>query len=90
MDNALRALHAASAEQYPLIRTHWRKFLRWTKENALHGVADRATTLRKLTEARQGTTETPAQFYNRLLLLATELGHTINEDDFFPRLNQGL
>jgi hypothetical protein len=90
MNGPIRALHAASARRYPLLRTHWRKFLRWVEGSVLHGEADRASTLSKYTEARQGATETPAQFYNRLLLLATELDQDVGKDDLFPRLQKGL
>jgi hypothetical protein len=80
LDDSIRQLYAASATQYPAIRHHWRKFLRWVRENTLHGTADRAKVLTRYSKAQQGPTEEPAHFYSRLLILANELGQAIDID----------
>lgn len=90
LDDSIRQLYAASATQYPAIRHHWRKFLRWVRENTLHGTADRAKVLTRYSKAQQGPTEEPAHFYSRLLILANELGQAIDTDNLFPRFQTKL
>jgi len=87
---SIRSLHSASADQHPLLRTHWRKFVRWIKKNTLHGEADRTITLDKWNDAKQRPDEAPAHFYNRLVVLAAELGKVVDQDEYFPKLLAGL
>ena len=87
---SIRSLHSASADQHPLLRTHWRKFMRWIKKNTLHGEADRTMTLDKWNDAKQRPDEAPAHFYNRLVVLAAELGKVVDQDEYFPKLLTGL
>jgi hypothetical protein len=89
-DGTIRSQHAAVANQDPLLRTHWRRFLRWVRENTLYGEADRSATLDKWTEVRQGLAESPAAFYSRLVTLAAELDQAVGRDQLLPRLQRGL
>ncbi len=89
MEGTLRSLHAVSANQDPRLRQHWRRFLRWVKENSLHGEADRTATLIKWNEAKQAANESPSHFYNRLAILAAELDRVVDQDELLPRLQKG-
>ena len=51
-----------------------------------HGEADRTITLDKWNDAKQRLDESPAQFYNRLVVLAAELGKVVDQDEYFPKL----
>jgi hypothetical protein len=89
-DAAIRSLYAASVEEYPTLRTHWRKYLRWVRENTLHGEGDRDKLLKNFEDAKQGPTEEPSAFYHRLIVLTHELQRSLTSDDFFPKLTDGL
>ncbi len=89
-EETLQSLHAASANKHPLLRTHWRKFIRWIKENNLYGTADHTLTLDKWMEMRQKPNQAPAYFCNRLVVLAAELDKVVTQDELLPRLQQGL
>ena len=64
--------------------------MRWIKENTLHGEADRSVTLDKWNDAKPRLDEAPAHFYNRLVVLAAELGKVVDQDEYFPKLLTGL
>jgi hypothetical protein len=89
-EGELKSQHAEASKEYPLLRTHWRKFLRWVEHNVLYGDAQWATALKEYHNTYQKDDENPAQFYGRLRKRASAARRTLAPTEYFSRLNEAL
>jgi len=90
MDDSIRDQYRTATKEHPALRTHWEKFRRWVEKRNLRGAADMSAALDELYAAQQTATESPAQFYSRLSILAAEVGQVVTPRDLLPRLQNHL
>lgn len=85
-----KSMFGASLAEFPMLETHWRKFLRWTAETVLAGDSDRMQALSLFSSSYQQEWETPAEFYTRYIERAYRADATVSIPEFFSRLNENL
>lgn len=86
LDDQLKTTYNSIVRTHPAISFHWRKFKRWAKDTVLHGDSDLQKLSDEFTMARHRVTETPNEFYLRLLNLGIQSDREVSIQDFRTRL----
>jgi hypothetical protein len=90
IDNSIHDQYRTATKEHPALRTHWEKFRRWVEKRNLRDTIDMSAALNKLYATQQTATESPAQFYNRLSILTTEVDQVVTPRDLLPQLQNHL